>query len=181
MGRTLARKTPVTFAAAAPGKTVEDHHGHNKSQTHWMIIDDAFNADRLIEFLEALIKDAGKKIFLILDNLRVHHSKLVKVWVAERQDKIEPFFLLSHSPELNPELNQEARLNADIKHAIGSKVIGSPRPNSKPLPLLTGPNWSNRPNASNSSSKTRGSNMPPENSDFSWPNQQISLSKQIIY
>lgn len=62
----------------------------NKGQTRWMIIDDAFNADRLIEFLEALIKDAGKKIFLILDNLRVHHSKPVKAWVAERQDKIEP-------------------------------------------------------------------------------------------
>jgi len=49
-----------------------------------MIIDDAFNSDRLIEFLEALIKDAGKKVFLILDNLRVHHSKHVKAWVAER-------------------------------------------------------------------------------------------------
>ena len=40
-----------------------------------MIIDESFNADRLIEFLEALIKDAGKKVFLILDNLRVHPSK----------------------------------------------------------------------------------------------------------
>jgi hypothetical protein len=46
------------------------------------------NAERLIEFLEALVKDAAKKVFLILDNLRVHHSKPVKVWVAERQDRI---------------------------------------------------------------------------------------------
>ena len=66
----------------------------------------------------ALIKDAGKKVFLILDNLRVHHSKPVKTWAAERQDKIELFYLPSYSPELNP----EERLNADLKHAIGTKV-----------------------------------------------------------
>ncbi len=65
-----------------------------------------------------MIKDAGKKVFLILDNLRVYHSKPVKAWVAERQDKIELFYLPSYSPELNP----EERLNADLKHAIGTQV-----------------------------------------------------------
>jgi transposase len=90
----------------------------NQGKARWMIIDEAFNSDRLIEFLEALIKDAGKKVFLILDNLRVHHSKPVKAWVAERQDKIELFYLPSYSPELNP----EERLNADLKHAIGTQV-----------------------------------------------------------
>ena len=44
----------------------------------WIIIDEAFNSDRLIEFLDALIKDAGKKVLLILDNLRVYHSQLIK-------------------------------------------------------------------------------------------------------
>jgi transposase len=87
-------------------------------KTRWMIIDEAFNSDKLIEFLAALIKDAGRKVFLILDNLRVHHSKPVKAWVDERRDKIELFYLPSYSPELNP----EERLNADLKHAIGSKV-----------------------------------------------------------
>jgi len=90
----------------------------NQGKTRWMIIDEAFDADKLIEFLQALIKDAGKKVFLILDNLRVHHSKLVKEWVAERQDQIELFYLPRYSPELNP----EERLNADLKHAITSKV-----------------------------------------------------------
>ena len=54
-----------------------------------------FNADRLIEFLEALIKDAIKKVFLILDNLRAHHSKPLKDWLAERADRIEVFYLPS--------------------------------------------------------------------------------------
>lgn len=90
----------------------------NRGKARWMIIDEAFNSDRLIEFLDALIKDAGKKVFLILDNLRVHHSKPVKAWVEERRDKIELFYLPSYSPELNP----EERLNADLKYTIGSKV-----------------------------------------------------------
>ena len=90
----------------------------NQGKTRWMIIDDAFDADKLIELLAALIKDAGKKVFLILDNLRVHHSKVVKTWVAERQAQIELFSLPSYSPELNP----EERLNADLKQEMGKRV-----------------------------------------------------------
>ena len=74
----------------------------NQCKTRWLIIDEAFDADKLIKFLQALIKDAGKMVFLILDNLRVHHSKLVKAWVAEREDQIELFYLPSYSPQLNP-------------------------------------------------------------------------------
>jgi transposase len=90
----------------------------NRGKARWMIIDEAFNSDRLIEFLQALIKDAGKKVFLILDNLRVHHSKPVKAWLAERTQQIEVFYLPSYSPELNP----EERLNADLKQAMGKRV-----------------------------------------------------------
>ena len=76
---------------------------------------------KLIEFFEALMADgqrARKKVFLILDNLGVHHCKPVKAWLAERRDQIEVFYLPSYSPELNP----DERLNADLKHAIGTKV-----------------------------------------------------------
>jgi transposase len=52
----------------------------------------------LIEFLGALIKEAERKVFLILDNLRVHHSKLVKAWLASRADKIELVYLPSYCP-----------------------------------------------------------------------------------
>ena len=57
-------------------------------------------------------------MFLILDNLRVHHSKPVKAWLAERTQQIEVFYLPSYSPELNP----EERLNADLKQAMGKRV-----------------------------------------------------------
>ena len=112
-------KTPVTYTVGGTRQKLSMIATvTNQGKTRWMIIDEAFNADKLIEFLEALIKDAGRKVFLILDNLRVHHSKPVKAWAAERQDKIELLYLPSYSPELNP----EERLNADLKHAMGTKV-----------------------------------------------------------
>ena len=120
-GRCYAPKgqTPVTFAVGGTRQKLSMIATvTNQGKTRWMIIDEAFDADKLIEFLQALIKDAGKKVFLILDNLRVHHSKLVKAWVAEHQDQIELFYLPSYSPQLNP----EERLNADLKQEIGKRV-----------------------------------------------------------
>jgi transposase len=86
----------------------------NRGKCRWMMIDGSFNSDRLIEFMQLLVKDAGRKVFLVLDNLRVHHSKPVKKWVEKHRNEIELFFLPSYSPELNP----DERLNADLKHKI---------------------------------------------------------------
>ena len=119
-GRGFAPKgrTPVTYAPGTRQRLSMIATVTNKGCARWQIIDGNFNSDRLIEFLELLIKDAGKKVFLILDNLRVHHSKPVKAWLEESKGKIECFYLPSYSPELNP----EERLNSDLKQAIGSKV-----------------------------------------------------------
>lgn len=68
-----------------------------------MIIDGAFNHEKLIEFFELLVRDAGRMVFLILDNLSLHHRKPVKAWLATYTDQIEVFYLPSCSPELNPE------------------------------------------------------------------------------
>lgn len=65
-----------------------------------------------------MITYAGKKVFVILANLRVRNSKLVKPWVAEQQDQIELFYLLSYSPQLNP----EDRLNADLMQDMAKRV-----------------------------------------------------------
>ena len=112
-------KTPVTMAIGGTRQKLSMIATvTNQGKTRWMIIDEAFDAEKLIEFLQALIKDAGKKGFLILDNLRVHHSRLVKVWVGEHKDELELFYLPSYSPQLNP----EERLNADLKQEMGKHV-----------------------------------------------------------
>lgn len=89
----------------------------NRGVLRWMVLEEALNAERLIEFFERLIRDAGRKVFLIVDNLPVHHAKVVKAWLAERTNQIEVFYLPSYSPELNP----DEYLNADLKGAVRAK------------------------------------------------------------
>ena len=82
----------------------------------WKVFSSALNAMILIRFLERLARQQQRRIFLILDNLRVHHSKHLREWLQANADKIEVFYLPSYSPELNPyEL-----LNADLKHRVTS-------------------------------------------------------------
>ena len=90
----------------------------NQGKTRWMLTDGALNHEKLIKFFESLVKGADKKIFLILDNLGVHHCEPVKAWLAENMDKMAVFYLPNYSPELNP----EERLNAESKPVIRSKV-----------------------------------------------------------
>ncbi|MBK8801175.1 MAG: transposase [Fibrobacteres bacterium] len=45
----------------------------------------------------------GRKIILILDNLRVHHAKDLQPWLLENKHLIELRFLPAYSPEMNPD------------------------------------------------------------------------------
>lgn len=66
----------------------------NQGKVRFMVYQDAMNAQTLIKFLERLIRDTDQKVFLILDNLRVHHSTVVKEWLDGREQKIQLFFCL---------------------------------------------------------------------------------------
>lgn len=88
----------------------------NEGKMRFMMYEEAMNADLLIKFMGRLIKDAARKVFLILDNLPVHHSKKVKQWLEARKEKIEVFYLPSYSPELNP----DEYLNNNVKMKVHS-------------------------------------------------------------
>jgi len=86
----------------------------NRGKVRWKIFEGAMHADLLIDFFKRLIKDVDRKVFLILDNLKVHHARKVKPWLADHEDGIEVFYLPSYSPELNP----DECLNADLKDGV---------------------------------------------------------------
>jgi transposase len=86
----------------------------NKGQMRFKLFERALKADILIDFMARLIRERHQKVFLILDNLKVHHAKPVQAWLASRVERIEVFYLPSYSPELNP--NELA--NADLKQAV---------------------------------------------------------------
>ena len=65
-----------------------------------------------------LVRDARRKVFLILDRLRAHRARLTRDWLAEHRSEIEVSYLPSHSPELNP----DEGVNADLKQAVPRKA-----------------------------------------------------------
>ena len=87
---------------------------NNQGLLRFMMYEENMNARVLLRFLRRLIKDAGRKIFVILDNLRVHHAKLVKAWLERHSSEIEVFYLPAYSPDLNP----DEYLNCDLKAGI---------------------------------------------------------------
>jgi len=119
-GRSYAKrgKTPVVYAPGARAKLSMISTVTNKGEACWEIIDGNFNVDRLLSFLQALIKGKRRKLYVIMDNLRAHHSKRVKQWVADHAHRIAVFYLPSYAPELNP----DERLNGQLKHGLRAKA-----------------------------------------------------------
>ena len=83
----------------------------NQGLVRFRLHDGAINTERFIDFLQGLLDDTQNKVFLIADNLRVHHAKQVWQWVDERKDQIKLYYLSPYSPEENP----DELLNRDLK------------------------------------------------------------------
>lgn len=127
-----AGKTPVVGMPAKRERVSMISTVTNQGKVRFMLYEQAMNAKTLIRFMGRLIKDTDRKVFLVLDNLRSHHSKPVREWLEERKERIEVFFLPSYSPELNPDeyLNRDLKLNvhkgtpARTKAQLKRKTIG---------------------------------------------------------
>lgn len=118
--RIVAKKSHISMLSAIT----------NQGKVRFMMYRDAMNSALLVKFMIRLIKDADRKVFLILDNLRAHHSKNVKQWLEENKEKIEVFHLPSYSPELNP----DEYLNGNLKNNVHS---GNPVRTQKDLEKKT--------------------------------------------
>ena len=104
----------------------------SQGETRYMLYEDSMNQQRLIAFMRHILRTSKQKVFLILDNLKVHHGKMVAEWVSRHQEKIELFFLPPYAPESNPDeyLNHALKLFvhsgdlpeslSDIRHKTNS-------------------------------------------------------------
>lgn len=109
-------KTPVVKLNANRTSTNMISAVTNQGKVRFRVFDGTMNTNILIDFCKRLIKSARRKVYLVLDNLRVHHAKLFKAWLAEHSDEIEVYYLPSYSPELNP----DEYLNCDLKAGVHS-------------------------------------------------------------
>lgn len=119
-GRGYAPKgqTPILRKKAKRFSTNMISSVTNQGKVRWMIYRETLTSQVFIRFLQRLIKDSKKKVFLIVDNLRVHHSAPVKEWVEANNERIALFYLPSYSPERNP----DEYLNGDLKSELGCKA-----------------------------------------------------------
>jgi transposase len=90
----------------------------NQGQLNFMVFKGRFISKVFLEFLNRLVRQSKRKVFLIVDRHSVHRSKKVKQWLQEQVDKIRLFFLPGYSPELNPDelLNQDVKSNTIRKN-----------------------------------------------------------------
>lgn len=86
----------------------------NLGHVRFMVYEETMTQAKLLEFMKRLITDASKKVFLILDNLRVHHGKIVAAWLQKMYHRIEVFFLPPYTPELNPDEYLNHSLKRDV-------------------------------------------------------------------
>ena len=93
----------------------------NLGEVRFMLYKDTLTGSLFTQFLSRLVssrKEEDSKVYVILDNLRVHHSKKVKCWVKAHEKQIRVYYLPPYSPELNP----DEYLNNHLKQELRKKV-----------------------------------------------------------
>ena len=120
-GRSFAPKgeTPVLLRPAARVSQSMISSLTNRGTLRFMIYDGALNASIFLGFLRRLVKGAARKLFVIVDNLRVHRAKVVTAWVKANIERIELFYLPPYAPEHNP----DEFLNNDVKQAMARRQV----------------------------------------------------------
>lgn len=119
IGRGYAPKgqTPILTQTGQKFSTSMIAAVSNRGLMRFKLYKGALNVTIFIDFLKRLVKDAKQKVFLVVDNLRVHHAKAVWDWLGRHKDEIEIFYLPAYAPEHNP----DEYLNNDLKQTIKNK------------------------------------------------------------
>jgi transposase len=120
-GRSFAPrgKTPIILRPATRFTCSMISTVTNRGVLRFMIYEGALNAVIFRDFLRRLVKDAPRKVFLIVDRLRVHRAELVIAWLRANKDRIELFCLPPYMPERNP----DEFMQNDAKQAIARRRI----------------------------------------------------------
>ncbi|MGH3833341.1 MAG: transposase, partial [Pseudonocardiaceae bacterium] len=83
-----------------------------RGELSFQVHEGSMDAERFIEFLDSVLHDVDRPIFLVVDGSSVHKANTVKEYVASTDGRLELFFLPPYSPELNP----DEWVNKNVKH-----------------------------------------------------------------
>lgn len=74
-----------------------------RGELHFQVHETGIRQEEFLEFCKMLVADAGRPVFVILDNSQVHHAKLLKAYADQSNGMLTLFFLPPYSPDLNPD------------------------------------------------------------------------------
>lgn len=111
----------------------------NRGHLNFKVFRKKFVAPVFIEFLNRLVRQVKRHIFLIMDRHPVHRAQQVQVWCKAHARRCRLFLLPAYSPELNPDelVNQDVKTNAvgrkrprhvgELMHNVRSYLWGRQR------------------------------------------------------
>ena len=117
-------RTPVVYTAGNSKKTRVNMISSitNQGQVRFMLYEDKMTSEVFLKFLCRLVKDAKKKVFLIVDNLRVHHNRAVSDWLSkdENRSRLGLFFLPSRMKSIQNNSASVEKYFEDPKNAYAA-------------------------------------------------------------
>ena len=145
VGRSFGRRgqTPVVQTSGTRFSCNMISAISNSGNCRFMVFKERFTIDVYLRFLRRLLHKQDRKVFLIVDNHRVHHAKKVRKWLQKHSEKIAVFYLPPYAPELNPDelLNHDVKANSfkkkrpdsenALKHAVRSFMYSAQKSKSK--------------------------------------------------
>lgn len=110
----LSGSTTRSWALKGTGNTVDSLPGRTSKKVLGAVTAEenpkfhfrfapVFNQDTFGAFLKQIIRHhPEEKVHLVLDNVRYHHAKNLKVWLEAHKSRIELHYLPPYSPQFNP-------------------------------------------------------------------------------
>ena len=72
-----------------------------RGELHFAIQQEEINDEAFLTFAKDLINDAGRPVFLIMDNGTVHHAKIIREYAEQSKGMLRLYFLPPYSPDFN--------------------------------------------------------------------------------
>jgi len=96
-------KTPIVRTTGSHFKVSMISAVSARGDMRFMVVDGSIRNKEFHTFLQRLMVNAEKPIFLVLDNLGIHKTKRIQEYVEAQNGMLRLFFLPPYSPNLNPD------------------------------------------------------------------------------
>lgn len=145
-GKTPILKVPGGWVTRSVISIITCSPSGQRPRLYFEVMKGTVNADRFVSFLKEMRGHIRGKLILVIDNLRVHKSKIVMAYLKRQKGWLMVEFLPPYAPELNPvEYLWSSRKRKDFSnviisdsHALDRRIMASGKRAQDDSDLLKG-------------------------------------------